>query len=232
MQIHQGLQPDATMWVYYTAKNINATKGSRTAINADLQVGAVLIQDPYQHDGAEGTGGWTPINATRPQTSWLQQEKYVVVSVPPSVNEIPDASAPTQRRGGLVLVARLRDCSRIEALVDGTTDVLVGDKLEVTNGSFNLTKWAGYDTQLATLTYPTSSSTDKDISNAVNTNSAAGFAFANANEFEFTIRAIANLQTIVSQLTARTSTGGVCAIALEARANNSAGLQLVSGIPV
>lgn len=219
---------DRELPVYYTAKNINATAGSRTAIDDDLEVGMVLVMDPYQNDGGEtgvdGTTSAKPINATRPQTSFLNMKKYVVVGFSPSINDIPSASAATQRRGGLVSVVEAAD--DIQALVDGTTDVSVGDVLEVTNGSFNLTKRAALTTTSTTLTFAYAGTPDYAIANAVASNTAAGFAFASNDEFGGTLTVLKNVQARVDELESRL-TGGLCAIALAARTTNSAGLTRV-----
>lgn len=120
--------------VFYTAKDVNATAASRSAINANLQPGHVLCVDPYSHDGADSTAGAKPVNATRPATAILMFKKLLVVDVPAGVNDIISGN---QRRGGIVWVVDRAD--DITAFVDGTTDVTLGGALEVTNGSFNLT---------------------------------------------------------------------------------------------
>lgn len=210
--------------VYWTAKNINATAGSRTAIASNIAVGAIVVEDPYQHDGADGSGGAKPINVTQPQTSHLHQKKYVVVAVAPGVNDIPDSAAPTQRRGGVVYVTDQAD--DIEALVDGTTDVAVGDHLECTNGSWNLTKRAALTTQSTQITFAYAGTPDFAIANAVQSNTAAGFAFSNNDEFGAVLTALANLQTRAAEIESRLS-AGICAIALAARTANSAALTRV-----
>lgn len=120
--------------VFYTAKSVNATNSSRTAINADLQVGHVLCVDPYSWDGADSSAGAKPVNATQPATATLMFKKLLVVDVPAGVN---DRISGNQRRGGIVWVVDRAD--DVLAMVDGTTDVTLGGALEVTNGSFNLT---------------------------------------------------------------------------------------------
>lgn len=224
-QTHSTQGLSRSMAVYYTAKNINATAASRSAIASDLAVGAILIADPYKNDGAEGSGGATPINVTQPQTSFLHMEKYVVVDVPSSVNQIPSSAAPTQRRGGYIVVEKLRDSDDITALVDGTTDVAVGDQLEVTNGSFNLTKYAGLTTQFTTITHTAPGTPDYAVQNLV---ANTGFGFVTADEGNSVLKVVANLQTRLAELETRL-TNGVCAVALEARTTNSAGLQRVCG---
>lgn len=213
---------DRELPVYYTGKNINATAASRTDIDDDLEVGMVVVLDPYQHDGAEedvnGNAGAKPINVTRPQTSFLNMKKFVVTAVSPRVNEIPTASNADLRRGGMVSVVEAAD--DIQALVDGTTDVAVGDILEVTNGSFNLTK-------RTPLTYAYAGTADYAIANAVGSNTAAGFAFASNDEFGAVLTVLANTQARATELESRL-TSGICAIALAARTTNSAGLTRVN----
>lgn len=220
---------DRELPVYYTGKNIHATAASRTDIDDDLEVGMVVVLDPYQHDGAEedvnGNAGAKPINVTRPQTSFLNMKKYVVTSVSPRVNEIPTASNADLRRGGMVSVVEAAD--DIQALVDGTTDVAVGDLLEVTNGSFNLTKRAALTTVSTTLTFAYAGTPDYAIANAKGSNTEAGFAFASNDEFGAVLTVLANTQARATELESRL-TSGICAIALAARTTNSAGLTRVN----
>ena len=71
-------RPLATHRVFFTGKTINATPASRTAITTGLiggevPLGAVLVRDPYGPD--EGIGQ----DFTQPQTSFLHEQKVVVV---------------------------------------------------------------------------------------------------------------------------------------------------------
>lgn len=221
---------DRELPVYYTGKNIHATAASRTDIDDDLEVGMVVVLDPYQHDGAEedynGNAGAKPINVTRPQTSFLNMKKFVVTSVSPRVNEIPTASNADLRRGGMVSVVEAAD--DIQALVDGTTDVAVGDVLEVTNGSFNLTKRAALTTVVSTLTFSyTGNPGNYAVANAVGSNTAAGFAFFEDADVHAVLQVLANTQARATELESRL-TSGICAIALAARTTNSAALTRVS----
>lgn len=133
--------------LFYTAKNINATAASRTAINADLKPGYVVVQDVYCHDskvsGVTNSAGSTAdsaenrlaINVTRPESSHLAGRAFVVTSVPPIVNTIPDSSASTQRKGG-----HIEGCSSAAQILALVADgVAVGDELILANGSFALT---------------------------------------------------------------------------------------------
>lgn len=122
--------------VYYTAKNINSNPNSRTAINADIAIGDVVVMDPFQHDGASQANAPKPINVTQAQTSFLRTPKYVVVDVPPGVNEIPSSAAPTQRRGGIIWVVQLADDIRVKVV--GNDSIAVGGYLTVANGNFGL----------------------------------------------------------------------------------------------
>lgn len=70
-----GQVPESPQTLYYTGKNINATKTSRTAITDTLQVGDLVIADPYGHDKGKGT------DVTQPQTSFLNQKCYVVTAI-------------------------------------------------------------------------------------------------------------------------------------------------------
>lgn len=116
--------------VYYTAKTVHATAGSRSAIDYDLEVGFVVCMDPYGHDGETDE-----INVTRPATAILACRKYVVTHVPAEVNEIVSS---TQRKGGRIKVAAYADV--IQASCIGATDIVICDRLAVTDGSFSLTQ--------------------------------------------------------------------------------------------
>ena len=114
--------------VYYTAKTVNATAASRSAIDDDLEVGFVVCMDPYGHDGETDE-----INVTQPATAILACRKYVVVAVDDAVNEIVSS---TQRKGG-----RIKVCARadyIQASCSGGTDIVICDRLTVADGSFTL----------------------------------------------------------------------------------------------
>lgn len=129
---------------WYTAKNINATDGSRTAIAADLKVGDVVIEDPYTHEFPEYDASGAVVAGanygkgscvTRPQTNHLHRKKWYVVDVPSSVNDIPSSAAPTQRRGGYILVSDTPGIVQVNTLANmtaGTTG------LGVANGAFSL----------------------------------------------------------------------------------------------
>jgi hypothetical protein len=113
---------------YYTAKTINATNGSRTAIAEDLKVGHVVVLDPYGWDGETDE-----INVTQPQTSFLTGRKYVVTAVDRDVNKIVSS---TQRKGGRVKLCPYADIIQVYCI--GTTDIAIMDRLTVANGSFSL----------------------------------------------------------------------------------------------
>lgn len=55
---------DAPLRAYWTAKNINATAGSRTATTRPLEVGMILHEDVYGHDGKEAGATKAPLNLT------------------------------------------------------------------------------------------------------------------------------------------------------------------------
>lgn len=117
-----------TVWV--TCKTINATSGSRTAIDVDIVPGMVLARDFYDHDG-DGTP-----NFTRTASTNRSAQKCVVISVPASVNEFIDGST-TQRKGGKVKVAfSMAKCPRL--YVESTTNIAVGDPLSPTNDQYYL----------------------------------------------------------------------------------------------
>jgi hypothetical protein len=121
-----------TVWV--TCKTVNATAGSRTAIEVDIAPGMVLSQDTYNHDG-DGTP-----NFTRTTSTTRSNRKCVILpgGVPESVNEFVTGST-TQRKGGKVKVAFQWDkCTRL--YVEGTTDIAVGDSLSPTDDQYYLVK--------------------------------------------------------------------------------------------
>ncbi len=78
---------------WYTGKTIHATDGSRSDITADLVVGDVLIEDPYDHEGY-GTGN----TLTEALTGFLDQPAWVVLEVPES-----------SKQGGPITVGRGRE---------------------------------------------------------------------------------------------------------------------------
>ncbi len=132
-------QIGSTVPLHWTAKTINSTPASRSAVNADLKPGHVVVQDVYSNDSA-----FKEIDVGQAVTGDLHRRAFVVTSVPPIINSIPDSSASTQRKGGSI-----EGCSNsplIQAYVaDG---VAVGDELVPTNGQFYLSVGAtsGLDT--------------------------------------------------------------------------------------
>lgn len=115
--------------VYYTAKTINADAASRTAIDANLAVGAVLIEDPYQHDGRDVDSSLSInarrfINVTRNDATVFRGNRYVVTDVK-EVNTLVSGST-TQRVGGLITVQPLRGNPGVQALCVGGTDITAG----------------------------------------------------------------------------------------------------------
>lgn len=124
--------------VNYTAKTINATAGSRTAIATDLAVGDVLVQDPYGPDKGKGA------DFTQPQTSFLTGQRVVVVEVPPSINDIPDSvGASTQRRGGMVVVEQFNAAVQVNTKANMTAGTTL---LGPVNGQFALGAKTAVDT--------------------------------------------------------------------------------------
>ena len=100
---------------YYTGKDVNATKGSRSAYSSDLVEGDVLILDPYAHD----TGKYG-LELAIPTTSFLHMRKYRVTNVPTGAE-----------RGGTVWVEAMNDACDLWC-ANGTA---VGDMVAVQNGS-------------------------------------------------------------------------------------------------
>lgn len=139
-----GIRQFTTPWVetkYYTGLNINSTPASRTGwtvgttaatrFDTELQIGSVVIIDPNDNGDGRAVGECV----TRPQTSHLVADAYVVVSLDPACNDIVDTST-NQRRGGAVGVVRL--ASGIPAVVKANATIY--DALTITNGTFCLSK--------------------------------------------------------------------------------------------
>ncbi len=100
-------------WMNYTGKDINATSGSRTASTANLVIGEVLSLDPYGQDSGFGK------DLANPTTSLLFLNLWVVLDVPAA-----------SRLGGRILAAPIKSCQMgVPAMVEGTSDVAVGDAL-------------------------------------------------------------------------------------------------------
>lgn len=206
------------MKVWYTAKNINATNGSRSAISTGPTKGAVLVLDPYQWDGPDAdSASAKPLNFTQPQISFLHYPKVVVAS---------EVDSSVRTSGGYVSV--LPYFIADYALVDGTTDVTIGDELEVTNGSFNLTKRAALTADLvadASLTIADSNASPDYTWQALTTSSDYGLATqAEAISMLYVIKNN-NARTI--ELKNRI-TSGICARALETYTTDAAALKRVS----
>lgn len=131
-----------TMNVQWTAKNVNAAAGSRTAINQNLELGYVLALDPYGHDTVSSLNGLTLPNYTQPQTSHLFSRKGIVSRLTDAnVNTIPNSAAPTQRKGGEV---EITINGRVLAWVG--PNVARGSKVGCANGSSILTAVSGAGT--------------------------------------------------------------------------------------
>lgn len=128
-------------FVYYTGCTSNAAAGSRTIINSDIVVGAVVC-----YDSVTGTSG-TPIgpsglfpgdryeryagfDVTQPQTAILETFAGVVWRVPSG-----------SVRGGLIEIVSLTEA--IDALVTVTGATATGISLGVTNGSWALSVITG-----------------------------------------------------------------------------------------
>jgi hypothetical protein len=145
----QDKQPESGFWAYYTAKNINATDASRTAINANLAVGDVLVPDPYGHEQNDrdaagaiiaGSGAKKGFAYTQPQTGFLNGKKAVVVrEIPSGVNDLVAGSA-TQRKGGQVFVEPFAGAEgTVKILAKTHANMAAGtDYLGVANGDFGL----------------------------------------------------------------------------------------------
>lgn len=147
---HSGNLPNA-FEVVWSPKLIHATPGSRTAINADIANGHVLVLDPilsrvhapqFQASGDTDDADYNSSNVgllhyAQAATGYLYGAYAVVVdgnsqALLDELNTIDDpTNASTLRRGG-----------RLKVRVGGLLDVLVangaalGNKLKLANGSF------------------------------------------------------------------------------------------------
>lgn len=87
--------------VYYTAKTINATESSRTAILQDLEVGDVVVLDNDSWDGEQqGAERWDNVTLATASAD-LENPAFVVVGVSHGVNKLVTGST-TQRQGGKI----------------------------------------------------------------------------------------------------------------------------------
>lgn len=124
---------------YYTARTINATASSRAYANFDLQVGDLVVLDPYSNaTGREGMPAGAVVAV--PTASNLHLPHYVVTAVHPDVNTgvqptsaINNAGADTgtavnPRSGGWIDVMALgvAPCAVLGA------NIAVGDLLAIT----------------------------------------------------------------------------------------------------
>lgn len=112
---------------YYTALNINATAGARTAVSTDLHEGAVLIIDPYGH--SKGKGG----DVAQPQTSFLGMVPVVLNRTPPDTDAAGEVEVQPHCPGKPVVV-------RVDG---GSVNIAALDPLVMQNGSFDLVKGVG-----------------------------------------------------------------------------------------
>lgn len=130
-----GTTRNLRFWVYYSAKNINATAGSRTAINANLPEGGCLVMDKFGHD--QGIG----FDFTQPQTSHLDQPKVIVRDIPRHPdngrrvgNDLDPQGLTNQREAGWIWA----EAAGMNVRARVANGVAVGDYLGPTNGSFDL----------------------------------------------------------------------------------------------
>jgi hypothetical protein len=106
--------------VFYTAKSIHATDGSRVAVQADLAVGDIVTMDPFDH---EGNGVGNTVGSVLNAATYLALKSYIVVGFHPDVNKVID-SATGQRQGGVIEVAVRASC--VAARCVGGTDLVPG----------------------------------------------------------------------------------------------------------
>jgi hypothetical protein len=142
-QVPKNLQSAEKILVNLTALNINATAGSRSAIDANLKRGHVVVLDPYFHlvPTATRSSIWT---VTRAQTGFLNMPRFVVEDFDDSeVNAIDDpVGAPTVRRGGVIQVRHLEGPCMV-LVPNGTA---VGAELALGDGSYSPIANPGIDT--------------------------------------------------------------------------------------
>lgn len=111
---------------YWTGKTLNALSGSRTAVNANIVVGAIVAYDRDKHDLQSIASQYTKANdiviVGQPTTGYLTGGRGVVKQIVSSdINEIPDSAAPNQRRGGYVIIQV--GPGEVDALIPNSTSV-------------------------------------------------------------------------------------------------------------
>lgn len=130
--------------LYYTGLDINATAGSRAGwavgatavlrLESEIQVGSIVILDPFGHDKGKG------IDCTRPATTYFRQRAFVVVGIPlgqPDPNALDTASALTNKRtGGWVEVV---PCANSIDAMTKANQTAGATPLGLLNNSFALT---------------------------------------------------------------------------------------------
>lgn len=109
---------DGTMWVVLTGRNIAATEAAQAVINANIQVGHVVVADPNKVNIPTENRGST-ICVTQAQGSHLDGPIYVVEAVGKDVNDAYVGGLTNERKGGLILVRKVSgECSLL--VPDGT----------------------------------------------------------------------------------------------------------------
>ena len=119
---------DAPLDLFYTGLTRNATFASRTAINQDIFVGAVVCADPDNWDSAgvanvarPAAGVYNGQQVTIPQTAILFTRKYVITKVPKD-----------SKRGGWV--QGVLRAGRIPVATNSS--LTMGDRIMVQDSSF------------------------------------------------------------------------------------------------
>lgn len=142
---------------YWTGKDINATNGSRNIVATNLLAGHIVQLDPYDFekqgsgltDGSNNPYG-PGLTVARP-TAGQRGALFLVTHVPDQVNEIPNPSAPTQRRGGMIEVTPC-DGSALAWVNGAVTAGTSGLQLDPTAGADQYMKLApGTPTTVAHL---------------------------------------------------------------------------------
>ncbi len=122
-------QQTVQMCASYTELSVNypGTNNSGTAVAADVAVGdTVTLKDALETDGT--------MSVCRPETATLENTKFLVTDVSPSVNQI---TSGTTRRGGVIKVAPWKTITGI-VQANVATGTSAGDALICADGSFAL----------------------------------------------------------------------------------------------
>lgn len=128
-------QDDGTSDFYalLTGRTIAATEGAQTAINANIQVGHIVVADPNKVNIIPENRNFTTC-VTQCESGTLDGPAWIVTDVNSQVNDTQPGGLANERRGGRIKVRRAR--GEVLALVPNGT--AVGGWLVPAAGSYAL----------------------------------------------------------------------------------------------